>query len=87
MCLLNTTIVNQGLTMTITPKGSEDSVLLVAVPDGMQLIIGAGSVQLALHPNIAFLRPGLEPTYLQPQGRPPIPVHGGLDEVLPIWSC
>ena len=87
VCLLYTTIVNQGLNLTITPQGSDVNVLLVVVPDGMQLTTGSNTVQLTAHPNFVALRPGSDPVLLQAPGRPPIMINTGLDEAIPTWSC
>lgn len=87
VCLLSTTIVNQGLSLMITPQGSNENVLLVAVPDGMQLTTGSHTVELTAHPNFVALRPGSDPVLLQAPGRPPIMINTGLDEAFPTWSC
>ena len=86
-CLLNTTIVNQGLTLSFTPDGSEDSVLVIAVPDGMELITTPSTTRLATYPNAVVLRPGTEPIYLQAPGQTPIDLHVDADETLDTWSC
>lgn len=87
VCLLNTTIVNQGLTLPFTPNGSEDSILVVAVPDGMELITTPSTTRLATYPSAVVLRPGPEPVYLQAPGQTPVDLHVDADESLTTWSC
>lgn len=87
VCLLNTTIVNQGLTLRFTPNGSEDSILVVAVPDGMELITTPSTTRLATYPSAVVLRPGPEPVYLQVPGQTHVDLHVNEDESLTTWSC
>lgn len=87
VCLLNTTIVNQGLTLPFTPNGSEDSLLVVAVPDSMELITTPSTTRLATYLSAVVLRPGPEPVYLHAPGQTPVDVHVEADESFPTWSC
>lgn len=87
VCLLNTTIVNQGLILRFTPNGSEDSILVVAVPDGMELIATPSTTRLATYPNAVVLRPGPESVYVVAPGQTPVDLHVNADESLTTWSC
>ncbi|RYY05160.1 MAG: hypothetical protein EON55_28240 [Alphaproteobacteria bacterium] len=87
VCLLNTTIVNQGLTLRFTPNGSEESILVVGVPDGVELVTAPSTPRLATYPSAVVLRPGREPVYLRAPGQTPVDLRVNADEPLTTWSC
>lgn len=72
VCILNSTIANQGLSTTIGSEGADAPILVVAVPDGAAVVTGPTTEHLADDPNVAVLRPHHDQVLLQQPGRPPI---------------
>lgn len=77
VCLLNSTIANHGLAISVGTDGTEAAILVVAGPDGAELVTASTTEHLADYGSVAVLRPGQDEVVLLMPGRPPI----GLNEV------
>ena len=87
VCLLNTSIANQGLTIRLT-SGAEDSVLVVAVPDGADLLTASSTQRLADYGSVVVLRPRKDRVLLRQVNEPAILVnHDDTPTDLPASPC
>lgn len=81
MCVLNSTVANHGLSTDVSGDGTEAGILVVAVPDGAELVTAATTERLAHGGSVAVLRPGQDPALLLLlRGRPPVPLNETVDE-------
>jgi hypothetical protein len=83
-CLLDVTIANQGLFVSIDAEGaatsvqavSEDGIMVVAVPDHARLLTSASTEHVADYTSVVVLRPRQSEVLVQLLGRPPVSVNG-----------
>ena len=92
-CLLDVTIANRGLYLSVgydTPPGTpvtrrptdqRDALLVVAVPDGATVITGASTEHMADLPNAAVLRPSEGDVLLRRDGQPPVALQRATEDV------
>ncbi|RYZ28689.1 MAG: hypothetical protein EOP01_06270 [Propionibacteriaceae bacterium] len=100
-CLLDATVVNQGLYALVGPDdpfgggpvraggptGTEDQVLVVAVPDHARLLTGPATERVADYPSVAVLRPHGQAVQLQLGDQPPVTVYSAADEASFPATC
>lgn len=94
-CLLDVTIANRGLYLSVGydtpvqtpvtrwPPDQHDSLLVVAVPDDATVLTGASTEHMADLPNAAVLRPSEGEVLLRRDGQPPVTLQRAAEDVPP----
>lgn len=99
-CLLDATVVNQGLSALVSPDGpavlgvgpfpvggGEEPVLVVAVPDHARLLTASATERVAAYPNAVVLRPHGQEVLLQLGDQAPVSVYRPTDETTFPATC